>query len=340
MQKWAQSLGQLDESHIRETMDNMQIADFEKQKMVLVFKCPPEEVADKIKAEFIAKKFPMEVVNAVTNGMTDITSYNKSDSHFGHASKASEKAKCNLYHYAVWCEKDTSGLMDVSISCIMSTFKKGSRGNTTKNELESLKKFMEKETGGDVLQFAGGRNARESNPSQDRTPVADMISYAKHVHKAHGQGSTLHQDELINKMEIMEFTKYKINVSFTCPRSKVTEKVKKELTAKDFPEDIIAAVTQGMESMHSCKKKDESFVVHAQDGSSTFHKHAIWCRADNDDNMMVSMMCIAVRFRKKSDGTATKSEIEVIGDYLGQEACVDVLKVHSPDVLLDSAYSA
>eukprot|EP00401_Gymnodinium_catenatum_P052648 CAMPEP_0117471734 /NCGR_PEP_ID=MMETSP0784-20121206/7883_1 /TAXON_ID=39447 /ORGANISM="" /LENGTH=380 /DNA_ID=CAMNT_0005265861 /DNA_START=15 /DNA_END=1157 /DNA_ORIENTATION=- len=336
MHKWAEKSGSVSASHVKELMDTMQIADFEKFKMVAVFKCPRSMVAEKIRLELGAKTFPEEVVAAVTDGMGEVSFYEKIDSHFEHESKTGAKGKSNLYQYAVWGKACDDDHIEVSVWCITTKFKKGSTGSTTKSQIEGLKQFMEQETRTDVLQIAPSRkmiaDGDVGGAATGLSPKDSMVAYAKAMHAGVGNES-LHEDELINRMEITGFEKYMMSSSFKCPKEVVAGKVTHELKAKKFPDHVIHSVVTGMPDMAYYKKMDEDFVVHANDGRSTFHKYAIWCSLDHAGEMTVSMVCVAASFKKKSEGPVTKSEIEVLGGYLGKEACVDVLKVHAPDSL-------
>merc|ERR550514_1538129 len=226
--------------------------------MIASFKCPQDKVADKIRTEFKAKQFPEPVITAVTDGMGSLTFYDKIDSHFEHTSNASKRGKSNLYQYAVWCKLGEDGLMEVSVWCITTNFRKGSEGAATKNEIEGLKQFMEQETRADVLQIAtrprgaiSDQVVRESAALP--TPEESMIAYATTMQKARGTES-MHEDELINRMEITGFQKYRTNSSFKCPKEDVTSKVQSEMKAKKFPQDVIDAVSAGLADMAFYKK--------------------------------------------------------------------------------------
>lgn len=329
MHQWAEKTQQTDSTRVKELLDNLEIADFEKYKMVAVFKCPREKVADKLRTEFKAKGFPDEVIKAVTEAMDGLKHYHKLDSNFDHAGRTRQKGTSNLYQYAVWCKYDGEGLMDVSVWCITTKFKKGSAGAATKGEIDGLKMFMEQETRTDVLHLARKPQDSPGNLS----PEESMINYAQDLYARH-TGESVYEDDLINRMEITGFEKYYTNSSFRCERGGVVVKVQSELQAKKFPEEVITAVTQGLTDMTFYKKMDENFTVNAQDGRSNYYKFAIWSAADPGDNEMdVSLMGIAANFKKKSEGALTKSEVEVLGCYLGQEAVADVLKVHAPHIL-------
>lgn len=318
----------LDSRSMHQQMNSMDISDFEKHKMVAVFKCKPEEVVEKIRKEFRAKQFPETVIEAVTTGIDGVSSYEKKDDIFDHASADSKKGKSDLYQYAVWCKKGSDQLMEVGVWGIASNFKKGSKGTTTKMELDMLKRFMEHETQADVLKITNVSIADGTTPEQS------MVTYAKSTHAGRQQeGLESQQEELINRMEITGFTKFRTNVSFRCARDRVSLKLSTEMSGKNFPEHIIDAVVEGIGTIDFYKKSDEDFKVHANNGQSTYHKYALWCCAGDDDEVEVSFICIAASFKKKSEGTTSKTEIETLAQYLSQEACTDVLKVHAPDAL-------
>jgi len=348
MHLWAQGSGRADTARVKDLMDRMSVADLEKRKMTTAFRCNMNHVAEKMRVEMTAKKFPPKVVDAVTKDIGCMHHYRKLDSHFDHeVSRTNQKGKSQLYQYGIWLAEDANNInmVDVAAWCITAFFRKGCPGPATKEELEGLKEFMEQELRGDILDmhhvdhWLNRAAALQSAWQFARLPPEQsMVAYARSKHNAQRQ-CALHEDDLIKQMEITEFIKYKTHFSFKCRRDSLIPKTKEELKAKSFPDDIIQAVTSHLDEMDAYKKIDEAFELHASDGKSHFYKLAVWCAAAGPNAPEVaemSMICTSASFRKVSDGPATKTEIEVLRDYLARESYTDVLRCYDPSALSDA----
>jgi len=347
MHLWAQGSGRADTARIKELMEQMSVADLEKRKMTAAFRCNKNQVEKKMQAELRAKKFPAEVIEAVIKDIGCMHHYRKMDSHFDHeVTRTNQRGKSQLYQYGIWLGEDAnnSNIVDVAAWCITAFFRKGSPGPATKNELEGLKEFMEQELRGDILDMHRVDHMPDRAPALQNAwhfarlpPEQSMVAYARCKHNAQRQPA-LHEDDLINRMEIKEFIKYKTHFSFKCKRDALITKTEEELKAKSFPNDIIQAITAQLDEMESYKKIDEAFELHACDGKSHFYKLAVWCASAGplgSEVAEMSMICTSASFRKVSDGPATKTEIEVLRDYLANESYTDVLRCYDPAALSD-----
>eukprot|EP00929_Paragymnodinium_shiwhaense_P112853 TRINITY_DN81117_c0_g1_i1.p1 TRINITY_DN81117_c0_g1~~TRINITY_DN81117_c0_g1_i1.p1 ORF type:complete len:370 (-),score=105.01 TRINITY_DN81117_c0_g1_i1:97-1206(-) len=323
MRNWAQVSGQRDQTGVRQALQQMKVDDFTKSKMTAVFTCPRDKVAEKIRLEMKSKGMPEYAVQAVTDKMGTRSMYEKADTIFDHSSGKKKKGESKLVQYALWCQLKEDELMEVSLWCIVTTFTNGQKGTTSKADLDTLKDFMESECRDDVLYLA-----QRPASIQDKAPEQRMVAFARKRQQG-APVDPVHEDELINKMEITGFEKFKLSVVFECPAADVTDSIEKELTGKGFPPDVVNAIKARVPDMAEYKKMDKDLIVNANEGESKFYEYAIWCVTTPKGDKRVSMICVAARFSKKEKKPATHNEIEVVARYLNTEACFDVLKVHA-----------
>jgi len=181
---------------------------------------------------------------------------------------------------------------------------------------------MEGECRDDVLHLA-----QRPAKIEDKAPELRMVAFAEK--RKQPVADPVHEDELINSMEITGFEKFKLTVVFECPAADVSDNIGRELIGKGFPDDVVNAIKAGIPDMVEYKKMDKDLVVNANDGFSKFYEYAIWCVTTSTGDKRVSMICVAASFSKKEKKPATHNEIEIVARYLNNEACSDVLKVHA-----------
>lgn len=322
MRNWAKCPGQRDEMGIKQALQQMRVNDFKKSKMTAVFKCHRDSVAAKLGLEMKSKGMPDYAIQAVTGNMGRRSMYEKADTVFDHSSGKKKKGESSLVQYALWCQLADDDDMDVSLTCIHTSFINGEKGTTTKAELDTLKEFMEGECRDDVLHLAQ-RTAR----IEDKAPELRLVAFAER--RQQPATDFVHEDELINGMQIIGFEKFKLTVVFECPAPDVMDSIENELNGKGFPGDVVSAIKAGIPDMVEYKKMDKDLVVNANEGCSKFYEYAIWCVTTPTGDKRVSMICVAASFSKKEKQPSTHNEIEIVARYLNNEACSDVLKVHA-----------
>jgi len=311
---------------VRPIIDELKIMATKKSSLVVTFQCPRGHVQAKVEKELKAKGFPSEVIQGIVAGIDEVSEYEDNDAHF----HDDPKHKWNLlaasvtssYHYGIWtCASADRSTMNVELWAVNSQLVRNKNGPVTTQHVTGLKKFMEMKTRDDVPAIAAHAH-RNQNPEQQ------MIDFASK--------STLSADSrqlverVINKMGISGKQNFITHFNLKIARSQVVIKVTQKLMAKNFPKDVISAVSQGLDYMSSYKKKDEHFEM-KPDGNGTYYKFAVFCKPIENDEVQLSMLCVYSSFKRNSTRPMNMDQIDAVSAYLGFKGGEDVLAFHCPN---------
>jgi len=311
---------------VRPIIDELKIIATKKSSLVVTFQCPRGHVQAKVEKELKAKGFPSEVIQGIVAGIDEVSEYEDNDAHFHDC--PSQKwsllaaSVTRSYHYGIWtCASEDRRTMNVELWAVNSQLVRNKNGPVTTQHVTGLKKFMVMKTRDDVPAIA-------AHAHKDQNPEQHMIAYASKCTQS--ADARLLLESAINKMGISGEQNFITHFNLKIARRQVVNKVQQKLSAKKFPQDVITAVCLGLDYMGSYKKKDEHFEI-KDNGNSTFYKFAVFCKAIENDEVQLSMLCVYSSFKRNSTRPMNMDQIDAVSAYLGFKGGEDVLAFHCPN---------